>query len=83
MQQQVQYRPYLYLSEIKLLISKLSEEIPEEAATRKKLKLVEFKAETGLADGSYSPTPRKSLEERLELTDDDFMEQIARRTLTK
>ena len=66
-----QYRPYLYLSEIKLLISKLDVTVPEEAATLRKLQLTAIKADSGLIDGSYTPTPRKSLEERLELDSDD------------
>jgi len=75
----VQYRPYLYLSEIKLLISKLDDSILEEAATKKKLQLVVLKADSGLIDGSYTPSPRKTLEQRLELdiTDSDMMAQIA------
>ena len=73
----VQYRPYLYLSEIKLLIAKLDDTIPEEAATKKKLQLTAIKADSGLIDGSYTPSPRKTLEERLELdTDEDVMAQI-------
>lgn len=74
---QVQYRPYLYLSEIKLLISRLDDTVPEEAATKKKLQLIALKADSGLLDGSYTPSPRKTLEERLELeSDEDFMTQI-------
>jgi hypothetical protein len=75
----VQYRPYLYLSEIKLLISKLDDKILEEAATKKKLQLVVLKADSGLIDGSYTPSPRKTLEQRLELDldDSDMMAQIA------
>ena len=75
----VQYKPYLYLSEIKLLISKLDDKILEEAATKKKLQLVVLKADSGLIDGSYTPSPRKTLEQRLELDldDSDMMAQIA------
>lgn len=74
------YRPYLSFDEIICIMNKLDRTDAIEGPIYANLALVKFKAENGISDGSYRTNPRKTLEEKLELNDDeqeDIMAQIA------
>lgn len=61
------YRPYLTLSEIQYILSKLSE-FPNDLEANQicaNLNLLIFKANSGKATGSYTPSVRKGIKDKL------------------
>ncbi len=70
------YRPYLTLHQIEYLLMRLTEfrsQDQEAEDISVVLSAIQFKASVGVATGSYTPSPRKTLESKLGFSDSEEM----------
>ncbi len=71
----MKYRPYLTLPQIEYILMRIADhQDPEAIQIRLALQPLLFKASVGAVKGSYQPTPRKDLKDKLGFTYQDERE---------
>lgn len=68
---QAKYRPYLSIDECRRILERLDRSDIMDATIYANIAMLIFKIENGFNTASYHTNPRKTIEEKLELDDDE------------